>query len=284
MLQLTVDLAERPEWKWLLADSPPPAYCLTFLQNLWVVDRGSHGGNFLAPTWSLCVEEQFYLLLPILIRKLTLRQLTWVMGGTFVSALMIKWLILRSGLPAVAIWVLLPARLDAFMVGAAVAVIVRNSDFRASHAGRFLGLAVAAVVVGVFALLTLVPGRDALLGYGGASLLAGTFGVLVWWASVAQTGIMIRVLEFKPLRWLGTISYLAYLIHQPINGGLHALFLKQSPRIGSLPELGLTVAALCATLLLCWLSWQYFESPMIHLGRRLTQVKGGAVDVQQKHS
>jgi peptidoglycan/LPS O-acetylase OafA/YrhL len=47
---------------------PSPVSCIFFLQNFWAAETGTPGSLWLAVTWSLAVEEQFYLVIPFLIR------------------------------------------------------------------------------------------------------------------------------------------------------------------------------------------------------------------------
>jgi peptidoglycan/LPS O-acetylase OafA/YrhL len=61
-----------------------------------------------------------------------------------------------------------------------------------------------------------------------------------------QSGFAYRVLTLKPLRYIGTISYLAYLIHQPMLLLIHS-----------------RVLAFAATLGICTLSWELMEKRLI---------------------
>src|SRR6185312_13087968 len=61
-----------------------------------------------------------------------------------------------------------------------------------------------------------------------------------------QSGLVHRFLTLKPLRYIGTVSYLAYLIHQPMLLLIHSPFL-----------------AFAATLAICALSWELMEKRLI---------------------
>jgi peptidoglycan/LPS O-acetylase OafA/YrhL len=79
--------------------------------------------------------------------------------------------------------------------------------------------------------------------------------------------ITFRLLNLRPLRWLGRISYGAYVFHDLFN--LEILdFVQHRTGHYRLPS---TALALAITLLLAWASFRWFEAPFIRLKDRLTQ-------------
>ena len=90
--------------------------------------------------------------------------------------------------------------------------------------------------------------------------------------SLQRGTVLYRVLTIRPLRWLGRISYGAYVFHDLP----HMLYVRLAIWVGALiPFVGIHVrssAALIAlpcTLLLASLSFRYFESPFLRLKERL---------------
>ena len=73
---------------------------------------------------------------------------------------------------------------------------------------------------------------------------------------------------FRPLVGLGILSYSAYLVHQPINGFMHALFLKHYPVLFDMQTLGITALSLLLTLVVSFVLYKLVEQPMIRWGRR----------------
>jgi len=70
---------------------------LLFLQNFLMVAQGTFGAQWLFVTWSLAVEEQFYLILPLLIRKLELKQLQCVALLAIVGAPLVRTALALAG-------------------------------------------------------------------------------------------------------------------------------------------------------------------------------------------
>jgi peptidoglycan/LPS O-acetylase OafA/YrhL len=69
------------------------------------------------------------------------------------------------------------------------------------------------------------------------------------------------------LRWFGTISYGLYLIHQPINGLFHGLILNERPDVGTTAQIVVTILAAGASIALAWLSWRWFEKPILDFSK-----------------
>ena len=100
VVPVLVSLGQGPEASRLrmahLEGAPWYAY-LTFTQNFWMAHAGTLGCNGLAMTWSLAVEEQFYLTVPLYIRALSRRWLTRFLVIGICSAPLLRILLLRFG-------------------------------------------------------------------------------------------------------------------------------------------------------------------------------------------
>ena len=202
----------------------------------------------LVHTWSLGVEEQYYLLFPIslflvwrLRRSLMLPAL---IAGTLASlALSVT---LTPGSPGVAFY-LLPTRAWELLAGGLVSWFgaAGSSNSRVREAAAALGFALVLSAVIVFDSSTPFPGYAAVLPVTGAALLLG-------YGPGSRAGALLSV---RPLVFVGLISYSAYLWHQPLFALARYLSLSG--------ELDRGVAALLciATLILATLSWRYVETP-----------------------
>lgn len=239
----------------------------TFLQNSWQAAEPEVGG--LAVTWSLAVEEQFYLLLPwfmlVCPRRLLVPAcvLAIVLGPA--SAAVLSWD--RWGLPNPGL--LLPPNLDCLGAGVLLAVLLdreRVRDWLAARPALLTGwLAVGAIG---FALLTL--GRIPQVPFGGP-VLATFYAAVLAHAVLLPRSPLARALRLPGLRWMGEVSYGVYLFHLPILFAVYGYLLGQPdayPVIRDRWCLAGTVAALVLTLSAAALSWRYFERPIVEFGRR----------------
>lgn len=87
-----------PEFTWMTENRLPWTSYLCFGQNIWMAVHGSWGSGDLRPTWSLAVEEQFYLTLPIVIWFLETRLLRKVLVGIVAGVPVLRtilWILLR---------------------------------------------------------------------------------------------------------------------------------------------------------------------------------------------
>jgi peptidoglycan/LPS O-acetylase OafA/YrhL len=225
-------------FSWLFGDLRPWFSYATFTQNFWMVQAASQGGNWLAPTWSLAVEEQFYLTLPLLVRFLPGRRLiVFLLLGICAAPVVRIGLMLHSWENVMAELTLPPCRGDALLTGVLVAVIVRNTKWRALVAEHPRHLRVLFVVLlgGVVFLTRFAPGISfPLMRSAGFTWLA-LFYATTLMLSVTQSGGWLNSLLCKAwLRWLGSIAYGVYLIHQPVQGLLFGCWMGRSPEIRGL--------------------------------------------------
>ena len=200
-------------------------------------------------TWSLAVEEQFYIVFPLLL--LVVRK--WFNGRYAGIILALAALSLVKCL-----WVLTQAPVAAFyvaqnrayelLIGALFAVgavpVLTGRASREVAAGT--GLAMIAAGLAFFDRTTVFPGLNALLPCGGAALIihAGSSG----------DSLVGRVLSLPPVRFIGAISYALYLWHWPV------LVFARHFTFQSLTA-GQIVAALLLTFLMAVISLRFVERP-----------------------
>lgn len=248
----------------------PRWYYPMFIQNLWMARHGIFGSYTLGLTWSLAIEEQFYLTLPFIVRHVSRLRLWWIIGGMIVGAPLLRVVLVQSfAKGSFASYVLMPCRADALGLGIAAALVWRSPDawVKICQQRLYLYAALSALIITVFFVLSssFVPfSREAFgLEY---SLLALLYFVLLLGVLVSKT--MSKAFSVKALRYMGTIAYGLYLLHFPIMAAVHDMVAGMHPRrsLWIAP-----VTALCGiglAILVAGLSWEHFEKPLLARGRR----------------
>lgn len=157
-------------------------------------------------TWSLSVEEQFYLVWPITLVWLTRYGRRAVVAGlavVFVASLGSN-LLLQTYQSA--LFYLSPFRFFEFVIGAAVIFMLRPVSNLAKEAANLAGLALIAVAYHAYTDTMLFPSYPALVPTVGAALV-------LWGGTARWSGLLLR----NPLAvGIGLISYSLYLVHWPI--------------------------------------------------------------------
>ncbi|WP_160006907.1 acyltransferase family protein [Thalassococcus halodurans] len=201
-------------------------------------------------TWSLGVEEQFYLIWPLI----CVATLSWLklsarlnLAVLFVlCAASFAWLLLNRGTNPEFSFFMLPTRAWQLGLGAMIAFAPSVSKRGLSEVQVLIGLAL------ILASATLTTADDKTMEYGIIGATVGA-GLIVW--PKGQNGWADRLLSITPLVGVGKISYSAYLWHWP----LFVFFIVWNS--GAMPD-GHDIAVLAlVTLALSYLSYRFIETP-----------------------
>ena len=215
---------------------------LFYFSNWWQI---ATSGNYfvatgptppLAHTWSLAVEEQFYLVWPLVVLG------TMRLSRTFARGIRVLLVVAVAGVVASTLEMALrysptanttrlyfgtDTHAQSVMIGAALACLLtivqlrRGEEGMAPAARGRLGRAALGAVglvglAGLVVLSTRMLGTDGFTYRGGILLSALSAGAVLVAAVCVTGGLLSRTFSLRPLVWIGTVSYGAYLWHFPI--------------------------------------------------------------------
>ncbi|MDB5654918.1 MAG: hypothetical protein JWQ94_2531 [Tardiphaga sp.] len=209
-------------------------------------------------TWSLAVEEQFYLVFPVLIWALLWYQNRARLPRTSLSVVLVPLLVasfafglwlLQTGRTATAFY-MSPARAWEFLIGSVLAIegfpqLKNNTQRLVALVGAYVLL-----LVPIFGLRqnSVFPGWNALAPCAGAALF-------IWSGTGAPAVQRHRFSPYRLARFFGTISYSMYLWHWPLF--TFTRFAKDGLTLSGIDK----AALFAATIALSYLSWAFVEQP-----------------------
>ena len=249
---------------WLFKLPMPIWSYLTFTQNFAMAGRGDVGAFWLGITWSLAVEEQFYLIFPLIVALLPRRFISLVGIAALIAVPFCRFAALHHNW--FASYVLLPCRMDTLLVGVLVAYIVRSARalaFVHRHANLVAAGAVAPAIVLISQDLGFID-----CGTLSFSLLALMYGAMILIVSAWPEGRLSRLFRLRPLVQTGVISYAIYMYHQAVNGVMHAVVRHQEPRFTNLQDAAVTSVSIILVFALARISYVFLERPIRQYGRR----------------
>jgi peptidoglycan/LPS O-acetylase OafA/YrhL len=263
---------------WVFSGRLPWYAYLLFTQNFWMAKMNASGPPIMAITWSIAVEEQFYLVLPLIIRFVRRSALPYVFTAGIVIAPLVRLFIVyqfRAHLKST--YVLLPCRMDPLFLGALCAYYLREPDVWTWLVKRRKKVLTALSVV--IACMPLVSSQGipfTLLWLSvGIGWMSAFYAIVLILALTNSHGVLCRTMRWKWLAGLGTIGYSVYLFHLGIYCLSMWLFTGHQWLLASWKDFGVTLIALAITIGFCKLSWRYFEKPIVRWGHKWTYEPGG---------
>ena len=220
--------------------------------------------------WTLAVEEQFYLLWPLVLIVTPRKRLVAVAIAMIALAQVSKLLPLAFGYPLS--FYLLPWQLDLLGAGCLLAILSfrdgKRNQFEWFTDRRRMIFAIGAWVAISLAVVDWYVNGGGLTRYLFVNpLCAVFFAWLILMSARGWQGWIGAILANPVLQYIGRISYGIYLVHN-FMPDIVEKFLGPLPKYQAAP----IVAAL--TFGICALSWRFFEQPMIRLGRQLSRGAG----------
>jgi peptidoglycan/LPS O-acetylase OafA/YrhL len=246
---------------------------MLFLQNFGLLGHSVIAGTWFVPTWSVAVEEQFYLIVPSVIRALPRRALWGFLFLVIGAAPLLRlWIHHRFPVPDNQLdfaYQLMPCRADAFAIGIIAALLWRSDRFRLwlpTHARTVYGI-FAISLAGFVALAHWFPAYNAKpmisLGY---TWIAGFYALILILAIGRTSEPTARIARIGWLRELGRVSYCFYLIHLTVRLLGQILVRASWGEPGPWASMAISVAAVAVSYGLARASWTYFEYPLLRRG------------------
>lgn len=233
---------------------------LTYTMN-WVRAFDFYDAKLTGHTWTLAVEEQFYIIWPLVILAIWpgkfLKPIVVILSLAIAAILWRTYMVGTGALPA-RIYTGLDTHADGLVFGAAMAVLPRNILFLI---GKWLWMPAAAYICYVLTSAS----ASAFASYNFGFTVTALAAVAVIARIVSDQGsVVTNSLNFLPMRWIGRLSYGFYLWHYPV---IKILLYSGYDTFGTFfgtstyPKITMFASCFGASLLLTVISWYLIEVP-----------------------
>lgn len=250
-----------------------PLYWL-YLSNFAIVFSGDDANDMLGLTWSLAIEEQFYLVWPILVLLLSRRGLMIACIGAVVVSIATRTAFVLAGADRLFAYVLTPSRMDGLAIGCIVALLIHGRYHRLRELlpkARWLAIGCGIVIlalIGWHRTTGFRGGPGQAIGY---TVIAVFYACVLMFALASTSGSLVY--GFFTQGWLivlGKFSYALYLFHMGIArlvrayvydlDDFHMLFGSRLPG-----QVIFYVICFSLSLLAAFLSWHLLEKHFLKL-------------------
>jgi peptidoglycan/LPS O-acetylase OafA/YrhL len=244
-----------------------------YLQNWLFIFHNQGNPNWLNHLWSLAVEEQFYIIWPLVF--LVLRKPKYLL--IFISVVLVLTIGLRtwlwtkhvSGLSYYSLYTF--SRIDGICIGCMVALIQKiRMNFLEKYTGVVV-LCFAGLNFGFYFFDLLHPAAFPYLALIGYTTFAMIFGLLVHTVAYERSPLLTAVFGTRFLRFFGKVSYSSYIIHWPLYFILRHYFARLLVNHANF-ERYLFASTVCFVLsfLLGYISYRYFELRFLRLRKHFS--------------
>ena len=256
----------------------------TYMVNFAVAGRGEFLHGVLDIAWSLAIEEQFYIVWALVVWTLPLRWLGPACALLVVGAPTLRNIALNGGTDPIAVYVLPHFRADTLALGGLLAWIGRRGALpklrTAAPYVAFIGFAGAVSVAVAESSPWWWEPQMQRVGYSLFALAAG--GLVVIAVTTPAGSWPQRALCLGWLRAFGKYSYALYLVHLPVQRVVEEFVLsgEEFPLVlGAVwpAQAAFYALATAPSFAIAWLSWRFFEAPILKLKARFPYSDSRAV-------
>ena len=225
--------------------------------------------------WSLAIEEQFYLMWPLVVFLSSARQARRIALLTIILSPIARFVAMQAGVSGAAVYHFTPFRLDGLATGAFIALSMRDPVARVGldRLSKIAGVIALAAALVLYGPVHLPEALSTELSFSiGFSTLCIGFGALLMRVILSTPdSTLARVLSWRALVTLGTYSYAMYLIHVPLLRVVSKVAAppqwSASERFPLLWVFGYPAALGVLTLVAAMASWQLCEKHFLALKR-----------------
>lgn len=225
--------------------------------------------------WSLSLEEQFYLIWPLLI--VIIKSQKWLTRTAFIILLscillrIISWLYFGEGYTNYQIQS--ATRVDGLCIGSLIALWKYGNPASLNKKITATAISIISIHIIVFVLVKLFFPDTPHFRFLGFTSIAAVFGLLVWYSISHKTMLNQYFLNNKYLKWLGKISFGLYVFHWPVLVLFRICFTNRLESYGfsrAYSYIFLSVAAVIVAIGISWISYTLFEKKFLALKDRFS--------------
>lgn len=245
-----------------------------YLQNWLFTLKEPYGDPILLHTWSLAVEEQFYLVWPLIIMLFRKPKLLLFLALTMLVLMVVSryvvWSMQIKGLAYYNLFTF--TRVDGLCIGSALALLLRNNAAFLKSFILFIVLFVAGVNFGFYFINRQYNFSLPYLAFAGYTTFAVLFGILVHEAVTGKSPVIQFLFNNRPLKFFGKISYGLYVWHWPIYillfNDTRVFFIKRFSTSSTIADVSSGVFVTALAVVISVISYRYFERPFLKLKAR----------------
>jgi peptidoglycan/LPS O-acetylase OafA/YrhL len=246
---------------------------LSYASNWFYAFNAVSADNPLGVTWSLAIEEQFYLLFPLFLyfalkNKFASRQIIYVLIFLIAVVSLHRAFLAASGANTQRLYYASDTRADALLIGCLVAFLVSQNFSLVNRIQRYLKAGAFVSLIFLLTMFATANWSDAVLyQMGGYSFVALSVAILLAAVVICQPKLTVKALSSAPLVWIGRVSYGLYLWHWTVR---YFIYDKEV-----LPPSNLHLAAaIFLSLAFTFFSFYLVEQPFLKVKKLFNRERG----------
>lgn len=243
---------------------------MSYISNWFYAFNAASANNPLGVTWSLAVEEQFYLAFPLLLFlalkfKLGYRQIIYILIISIIGVALHRKVLADQNTFTTRLYYASDTRADALLLGCLVAFLFSWNLHLFKRFEKFFKISAGLSLCFMVIMLALSSWSDVFLYQGGGyTFVALSVAALLVWLVAYQPRGLVKALSFAPLVWIGQVSYGLYLWHWTVR---YFLYGDET----QLPSISQIIMAIILSFTFTIISFYGIEKPFLRLKNRFSQ-------------